>query len=168
MRIIKDFNAFTKNDGLGKKIATLFLNPCFHCVCLYRLSNLFYRIHLFPIAKVIWYVNRIVYDVDIDCRADLAGGFHLIHGIGTVIGYNVISEGPLTIYQNVTLGGGNGRPGRIDEDGIVRGMPRFKDNCIVYTGAIVVGGIIVEDNSVIKAGSIITENYSVKRTINEK
>jgi len=60
--------------------------------------------------------------VDIDYRADLAGGFMLIHGLGTVIGKNVISRGKLKVYQHVTLGGGNGKVGRLVEDGKVRGM----------------------------------------------
>lgn len=58
----------------------------------------------------------------------------------------------------LTLGGGNGKPGRLDEDGKVRGMPSFGKNCIVYTGAIVVGGITVKDNSIIKAGSIVARD----------
>lgn len=96
-----------------------------------------------------------LYYVDIDYRADLAGGFMLIHGLGTVIGKEVISKGWLTVYQQVTLGGGNGKPPREDEDGVKRGMPLFEDQCIVYTGAIVVGGITVKAGTVVKAGSVV-------------
>lgn len=158
MRLIDDFREFTSGGGIGKKIATILFNPCFQSVCLYRISNLLYRAHLSVISKVIWYINRLLFHVDIDYRADLAGGFVLVHGLGTVIGLNVVSKGPLTIYQHVTLGGGNGKPGRIDDDGKVRGMPLFGKNCIVYTGAIVVGGITIKDNTVIKAGSVVAHN----------
>lgn len=85
MRIIQDWRQFTLDGGLKKKIATLLFNPCFHSVCLFRLSNFFYRMHLTVISKIIWYINRLLYNVDIDYRADLAGGFHLVHGLGTVI-----------------------------------------------------------------------------------
>ena len=37
-------------------------------------------------------------------------------------------------------------------------MPLLKDNVRIYTGAIVVGGVIVEENSIIKAGRIVTSN----------
>ena len=96
-----------------------------------------------------------MFNVDIDYRADLAGGFFLVHGLGTVIGHNVISKGRLTVYQGVTLGGGNGKPGRVDEDGKTRGMPLFEDNVIVYTGATVVGGITISKDTIIKAGEIV-------------
>jgi hypothetical protein len=36
MRIIKDFKEFTTDGGIRKKFVTLFFNPSFHCVCLYK------------------------------------------------------------------------------------------------------------------------------------
>lgn len=81
MRINKDSTAFVNGVGGGieKKIATLFFNPCFHSVCLYRLSSFFYnekwRFNI--LSKIIWYLNRIIFNVDIDYRADLAGGLSL-------------------------------------------------------------------------------------------
>lgn len=158
MRIISDLKSFANGKGLIKTLATILCNPNFHCVVLFRISNFFYRIKLVPLAKIVWYINRLLFCVDIDYRADLAGGFVLVHGLGTVIGKNVISKGPLKVYQNVTLGGGNGKPGRIDEDGKVRGMPLFYPNCIVYTGSIVVGGIKIKENTTIKAGSIVSSD----------
>ena len=104
MRIIDDFKAFSNNTVQGG--LKLITNPCFHSVCLYRLSSFFYKVHLSIFAKIVWYINRIIFNVDIDYRADLAGGLVLVHGIGIVIGKTVISKGRLVIYQNVTLGGG--------------------------------------------------------------
>ncbi|MBR2280847.1 MAG: hypothetical protein IJ903_08010 [Ruminococcus sp.] len=158
MRITKDFKAFTKYGGVGKKITTIFLNPNFHSVCLYRLSNQLHRIHLGFLGKIIWYINRLIFHVDIDHRADLAGGFVLVHGLGTVIGRYVVSEGPLTVYQHVTLGGGNGRPARIDENGKEWPMPLFKGNNKVYAGAFVIGGIVIGENTMIKAGHTVTRD----------
>lgn len=88
----------------------------------------------------------------------MAGGFVLVHGLGTVIGKSVISKGKLIVYQHVTIGGGNGKPCRIDPDGVERGMPLFLGDAKIYTGAIVVGGIIISENTVIKAGSIVADD----------
>lgn len=104
MKIIEDLIQFS-NHSKKKMIMTILANPCFHSVLLYRISRLFYKIHLSFISKIIWYINRLLFHVDIDFRADLAGGFVLIHGLGVVIGAGVISEGPLKVYQGVTLGG---------------------------------------------------------------
>lgn len=157
MRLKEDFKAFT-STGSGGRLATLLLNPNFHSVCLYRLSNLLHRLHLDILAKVVWYLNRVIYSVDIDYRADLAGGFVLVHGLGTVIGYEVVSKGRLTVYQHVTIGGGNGKPKRVDENGKKWGMPILGENTVIYTGAMVVGPILVGKNTMVKAGSIVTRD----------
>lgn len=106
-----------------------------------------------------------LYHVDIDYRANLAGGFVLVHGLGTVIGKDVISKGTLKIYQHVTLGGGNGKPGRQDADGIVRGMPLFEENVTVYTGASIIGGIVVGKNTIVKAGCIVSKSIDSKENL---
>lgn len=157
MRLPKDFKEFTAGKGVSKKIATILLNPCFHCVCLFRLSNMFYRIHLSFISKIIWYINRLLFHADIDYRADLAGGFVLVHGLGTVIGMNVISKGRLKVYQGVTIGGNSGKT-RVDSEGKVFHQPVFEDDVIIYTNAGVYGPIEIKSGTVIKAGEIVSHS----------
>lgn len=156
MKIYEDYITFVGSGGVKKRVATLLFNPCFHSVCLYRLSNLFFRMHLSIIAKIIWYCNRLLFHVDIDYRADLAGGFQLIHGLGVVIGKSVCSKGNLTVYQGVTLGG-TGKT-RVDENGKVWGQPLLEDGVIIYTDAKVLGPVIISRGSIIKAGRIVTDN----------
>ena len=157
MRLIKDYKAFCSKGGIGKKFSTLFFNPCFHSVCLFRLSNLLYKAHLSVLSKIIWYINRLLFHVDIDYRADLAGGFVLVHGLGTVIGRYVRSEGRLTVYQGVTLGGNNGKEREL-ENGEMLYQPLLKDGVKIYTNASVFGPVIVSQNTIIKAGSIISHD----------
>lgn len=114
--------------------------------------------YLAPLAKVVWYINRLLFHADIDFRADLSGGFILVHGLGVVIGSSVVSTGPLTVYQGVTIGGGNGKNAPSCSDGSGRKMPIFHGKCVVCTNAIVVGGIVV-NNAFIKAGSIVTRDF---------
>lgn len=108
MSIVADFAAASGGKGFPRSLGTLLLNPCFHAVALFRLSALLYRVHVEPLAKVIWYLNRMLYHVDLDYKARLAPGFRLVHGLGVVIGAGVVSEGPLTVYQGVTIGGSHG------------------------------------------------------------
>lgn len=117
MSIKGDFSAVVEGKKFPRSVGTVLLNPCFHSVALFRLSSLLWRFHLEPLAKVVWYVNRMLYHVDIDYRARLAPGFRLMHGIGVVVGAGVVSEGPLTVYQHVTLGGSN-RRSREDDRGV--------------------------------------------------
>lgn len=157
MRIVEDYKAFTESGGISKKIATLLFNPCFHSVCLYRLSNFFCRCHLGVISKILWYFNRMLFHVDIDYRADLAGGFVLVHGLGTVIGCEVRSKGRLHVYQGVTIGGNNGKI-RVDENGKIWGQALIGENVTIYTDASIFGPVVIGENAVIKAKSLITHD----------
>ena len=109
MNINADFAAAAGGKAFPLSLGTFFLNPCFHAVALFRFSALLYRAHLEPLAKVVWCVNRMLYHVDLDYKARLAPGFRLVHGLGVVIGAGVVSDGPLTVYQGVTIGGSYGR-----------------------------------------------------------
>lgn len=159
MRIVQDLKQYA-NKNMGKGIVTVITNPCFHSVCLYRLSNILHRCHLNVLAKLVWYINRIVFNVDIDYRADLAGGFCLVHGLGVVIGSGVKSEGNLRVYQGVTIGGSPGRRGIYEGKEI--SQPVLCSNVILYTDAKVFGPVVIGKNNIIKAGSIITKDMEDK------
>ena len=154
MKLWKDLQEYS-GGSLNKAIVTMLINPCFHSICLYRLSHLFYRMHLSFVSKLIWYLNRVLFSVDIDYRADLAGGLVIKHGLGIVIGMNVKSLGRLTIYQGVTLGGaGKERMW----NGQVINQPIIEDNVIIYTNAMVFGPVIIGKNVHIKAGNVVKED----------
>lgn len=153
MRLVEDYKEYTKSGGIIKKISTVFLDPCFQSVVLYRLSSLFYKLKLSILAKIVWYINRIVFSVDIDYRANLAGGFVLVHGLGTIIGKDVVSKGKLTVYQGVTIGG-SGKSNIIDNREIWQ--PILEDGVCVYTNAMIIGPCRIGKNVVIKAGERVT------------
>lgn len=156
MRIGKDLERFSEKSK-KKKIATFFLNPCFHSVCLYRFSNFFYNIHLPILAKIIWYLNRVIFCVDIDYRANLAGGLVIKHGVGIVIGRYVTSEGNLTIYQGVTIGG-NREKTRVYMEKILY-QPQIESDVVIYTDAKLFGPIVITRGSTISAGQIVTHDF---------
>ncbi len=154
MRLVEDYREYTKNSGIIKKISIVFLNPCFQSVALYRLSSFFYKLKLSVLAKIVWYINRIIFSVDIDYRANLAGGFVLVHGLGTIIGKDVVSNGKLTVYQGVTIGG-SGRSKVIEGEKEIW-QPILGKNVCIYSNAMVLGPVRISDNVKIKAGERIT------------
>jgi len=154
MRLIKDVKAFSEGS-ISKAIITIFTNPCFHSICLYRLSHLFHIIHLSIISKVIWYINRLLFHVDIDYRAKLDGGIVIKHGLGLVIGKDVETYGKVTLYQGVTLGGMNTTR---DYNGKIIDQPILLEGVVVYTDAKIFGPVIIGKNNKIKAGQIVTSD----------
>lgn len=164
MNVVRDFKAVSEGKGFPRSIGTFFLNPCWHAVLLYRFSSQLYRLHLEPLSKVIWYLNRVLYSVDIDYRAKLGPGFKLVHGLGVVIGAGVVSEESLAIYQGVTIGGTMGKE-RVDADGALFTQPHFGRNSTVYTGACLFGPIYIGDNVRILANRTITRDVPSESTV---
>lgn len=77
------------------------------------------------------------------------------HGLGIVIGKDVLSEGKLTIYQGVTIGGS----GKTREYcGKIIDQPIIKNNVICYTDSKIFGPVLIGENNRIKAGQIIAED----------
>lgn len=167
MRLIEDVRAHAQGSVL-KIFSTILINPDFHCVVLYRIAHLFHRLHLGVIAKVFWYLDRVIYAVDIDYRADLAGGFQVVHGIGLVVGAFVKTRGPVMIFQGVTLGGSN------DKESVKHGMhlkqPCIGKNTIIYGNSMLAGPLWIGDDVTIGAGSLVMDDiedgqtYYTKRT----
>lgn len=155
LKIKEDLNAFACGGGMIKKAGIIICNPCFHAVLLFRISHLLYKVKLSPLSKIVWYINRMLFHVDIDYRADLAGGFSIIHGLGIVIGKDVMSRGKLTVYQGVTIGG-SGKSRTVED--VIRWQPILGENVILYSNSMVLGPVIIQDNSIIKAGNIVTKD----------
>lgn len=154
-KIVEDIKQYSNGSKI-KALKTIFLNYNFHCVLLYRFSHFLYKIHLTFLSEVIKFMLRIIYSVDIDYRADMAGGFVLVHGIGVVIGAAVKTLGPVKIYQGVTLGGNNGKVKYIDGKRIAH--PIIKSNVVLYSNCCVFGPVIIGENSIIGAMTIVTKD----------
>lgn len=149
-----DYKYFKENSATKSGIAVL-LNPCFYSVKLYRISNFLFKRRLGAIAKIIWFINRVIFSVDIDYRANIGKNFILVHGLGTVIGKDVIIGDNVKIYQGVTLGGA-GTVRMLNEKSVTQ--PIIEDNCIIYTNTCIFGPVIVKKNSKIKACQVITKD----------
>lgn len=148
---MSDLKYFKENSPSKSYIAVL-LNPCFYSVLLYRLSHFLYKIKLGIFAKIIWLINRVIFSVDIDYRAKIGKNFMLVHGIGTVIGFDVRIGENVKIYQGVTLGGcGKTR----NENGEVLTQPIIGDDCIIYTNSCIFGPVKVKPNTRIKACQVV-------------
>jgi len=99
--------------------------------------------------------------IDIHPGAKLGNSFFIDHGAGVVIGETAIIGDNVKIYQGVTLGALSFPK---DENGkIVKGVkrhPTLKNNVTVYSGATVLGDIIIGHDSVIGGNVWLTENVA--------
>ena len=84
------------------------------------------------------------YGVFVDTNIEIGPGLKIIHGGCLYV--NALSIGSeFTIYQGVTLGASPGK-----------GIPVVGNGVVVYTGAVVVGDVILNDNCQIAANAVVT------------
>lgn len=161
--IIKDIKIYSKGSIL-RGICTIFINSCFQSMLNYRIANFLYRkLKLTMLSKIIMYFNKIIFNMDIDYRATIAGGVKLCHGLGIVIGKDVIIEDGVSIYQGVTLGGNSGKS-KI-WNGIEITQPVILKGASIYAGAIIIGPVVIGEKSVVGARTVITKDIPSEATV---
>lgn len=110
----------------------------------YRMERWCYLHHLLLLAK---FINRYIYlqfNCSIPYTTDIGSEVEIVHGIGIVLHqYSTIGEGT-RIYQNVTLGNGMG--------------PKIGKNCIIGSGAVILGDIVIGDNVNVGANAVVLQN----------
>lgn len=86
------------------------------------------------------------YHIGVGDDAKIGSGIIMPHLHNIIIGNGAIVGNNCTIYHDVTLGQNQSL------------YPRLGDNVIVYTGAKVIGGIVVGDNAIIGANAIVVKD----------
>jgi serine O-acetyltransferase len=160
MSLIDDYLAISKHTNSKIKPWTKIM--FFSCI-LFRISNVLYKIKLVPFARIFWLVNRILFSIDIDPRANLKGGMVILHGAGIVIGKSVIAKGDFKIYQGATLGGNNGKK-RILND-FEFSQPIIAHNVTIGINAAVLGPVLLEEEVIVGTNAIVTKDVASNKIV---
>lgn len=84
------------------------------------------------------------------------GGIQVFHGNSTIVYAQKIGKN-FSVYQNVTIGRGKSRDG-ID-------IPVIGDDVVVYTGAIIIGGVFIGNNVKVGAGALVNKDVPDNCTV---
>lgn len=134
-----------------------FFNRGFHALFIYRISNLLYR-HRIPIVPLILTrLVQILYGIDVDYRATIAGGVCIVHGLGVVIGQGATIGKGVKIYHGVTLG-------IKDNDKPDDGYPTIGDHVMIGAGAKLLGRISIGTHSKIGANAVVLHDVPANST----
>ncbi len=153
VEIEQDINAFYKRDFACRTyIEVLLLNRGFHALMAFRISHKMWKHQEYFSAK--WLNNQISkhYGVDIHPAAEIGRGLVMDHCMGIVIGETCKIESDVFLFHNVTLGGTGHSGGERH--------PKIKSNVVIGTGATILGNIVVGENSVVAAGSVVLDDVS--------
>jgi len=114
----------------------------------YRKANWLWRNHVPLFPGLIMRVCRVLYAVDLPYTCVIGKNVVFQHnGLGCVIHSKAIIGEGTEIYQNVTIGGRNGR-----------GHPIIGKNVFIGAGACILGGITIGDNAVIGANATVIDD----------
>jgi len=97
------------------------------------------------------YLIRIFFASDISCKAKIPGDVVFVHGHDIVIGSDVTIGKGCKIFNGVTFG-------NKDTESTSNDQPTIGDNCLISTGAKILGSITVGDNCIIGANSVVISN----------
>ncbi|MCR5609175.1 MAG: hypothetical protein K6G26_08945 [Lachnospiraceae bacterium] len=110
------------------------------------------KILKYTVGIIVYFVERhwsIKYGVHVNANISIGQGLRIVHGDGVYLNCKEIGKN-FTCYQDVTFG---------ENDGRHKGIPTVEDNVTVYTGAIIVGDVILHSGCVIAANAFV--NFDV-------
>jgi len=128
------------------------LYPGLWAVAFHRVAHPLFKARLFLLARMVNHLGRFLTAIDIHPGATIGRHLFIDHGF-TVIGETADIGDNVTIYQCVTLGGTNPANG-------VGGKrhPTLSDDCIIGSGAQILGPITVGRRGRVGANAVVTED----------
>jgi len=154
----EEVRAAQKRDPAAKSfLEVLVLYQGLHALISYRLAHVFYRMHLYFVARLISQAARFLTGIEIHPGARIGRRFFVDHGMGVVIGETAIVGDDVLIYQGVTLGGAGLEKGKRH--------PTIGNNVVIGTGAKVLGNITVGDNSYVGANAVVIKDVPANSTV---
>lgn len=154
----RDLQAVMDRDPAAtSKFIVFFTYGGFRAIRRHRRANWFYRHKMKGIAELISAKTRRVTGVDIHPAAKIGQGVFIDHGVGVVIGETCEIGDNVTIYQGVTLGGTGKDVGKRH--------PTIGNNCMISSGAKVLGPITIGECSKIGAGSVVLKDVPSHSTV---
>jgi len=141
VRSILKFDPATRNV-----VEALLCMPGLHAVWVHRIAHVLYRLGIPLVPRVMNYVSRFLFGIDIHPGAQLGKGVVVDHALGTVIGETAVVGDYCLIYQEVTLGG-------TGKSTSFKRHPTVGSHVVIGCGAKVLGPIKIGNHVRIGAGS---------------
>jgi len=160
-RVFDDARAAWRSDpSCHHPIEALYAFPGLFAVTRHRIANLFYRLDVPLLPRLIAENAHHRTGIDIHPGATIGREFFIDHGTGVVIGETAIVGDRVTLYQGVTLGA---KSFQVDKatGRLVKGVPRhpiLEDDVTIYASATVLGRVTVGRGSIIGGNVWLTHS----------
>ncbi len=157
LKLLKSDYLKYKNYG-GHFISILFFTQGFWAILQYRMANYFFLKLKLPIVRqlilsicLVWRKGiEIATGISIPASAKIGHSFYIGHFGGIILNAEVVIGNNCNISQGVTIG----VSGTLEN----RGVPIIGNNVYIGANSVVVGQIIVQDDVLIGACSLVNSN----------
>lgn len=157
-KIREDVDTVFEKDPAAKTVfEVLTCYPGLHAVWMHRVTHVLWRHGFRWLARFISHLNRFFTGIEIHPGAEIGERFFIDHGSGVVIGETTEIGDDVLLYQGVTLGGKTSKEGKRH--------PTVRDNVTIGANAVVIGPVEIGRNSVIGAGSVVTNPVPCDTTV---
>lgn len=154
-----DLETIVRFDPAAKsKEEVLIAYPGFFAITAYRIANVFWKLNVPIIPRIITEYVHSKTGIDIHPGAQIGENFFIDHGTGIVIGETTRIGNNVKIYQGVTLGALSVSK----ENASLKRHPTIENGVTIYANATILGG-----NTTIGANSIIGGNVWLTHTVPE-
>ena len=159
--LMADVKSAYEGDPASQSYHEIILSyPYLEAIATQRIAHLLYQMDIPVLPRIMTERAHSRTGIDIHPGATIGPGFFIDHGTGVVIGETCTIGKNVTIYHGVTLGAfspfdreGNQYKGQ-------KRHPNIEDNCIIYSGAVILGG-----NTTIGKGSVVNGNALITKSI---
>jgi serine O-acetyltransferase len=151
--------AYEGDPAATSSYETIFSYPGIYAITSYRIAHELHSLGVPIIPRIITEHAHSTTGIDIHPGAVIGECFFIDHGTGVVIGETCIIGKNVRIYQGVTLGAKNFS---LDKNGKpVKGIERHpivEDDVIIYSGATILGRVVIGKGSVIGGNVWLTHS----------
>lgn len=151
-----DIQSAYEGDPSAKSLEEIvFCYPGLLAITIYRFAHELFKLDVPILPRMLTEYAHSQTGCDIHPGAKIGKNFFIDHATGVVIGETSEIGDRVRIYQGVTLGGANFQK---DENGILirdlKRHPTVEDDCVIYAGAVILGGETVVGKGSIVGGSV--------------
>ena len=153
-----------RDPAARNKVNVILAYPGVKAVFFHFIAHKLWELKIYLIARIISQFSRFLTGIEIHPAAKIGKNLFIDHGMGVVIGETSEISDNVTIYHGVTLGGISPAENSKEQVNVKR-HPTIKDNCIIGSGAQILGPVVLEKNARIGANTVILKNVPENGTM---
>ena len=153
-----------RDPAARNKINVILAYPGVKAVFFHFIAHKLWELKIYLIARIISQFSRFLTGIEIHPAAKIGKNLFIDHGMGVVIGETSEISDNVTIYHGVTLGGISPAENSKEQVNVKR-HPTIKNNCIIGSGAQILGPVVLEKNARIGANTVILKNVPENGTM---